>query len=78
MPCRGRPSGPAFDGPLTDLVQGTEDFAVASDAYIYGYPLVTMEMTRRVITNVSKQEGTRGRWARSSSCANIPTPLSVT
>jgi hypothetical protein len=32
----------------------------AIDAYIYGYPLVTMEMTRRVITNVSaKPEGTR-------------------
>ena len=29
------------------------------DAYIYGYPLVTMEMTRRVMTNVEKPEGTR-------------------
>ena len=27
------------------------------DAYIYGYPLVTMEMTRRVMTNVEKPEG---------------------
>jgi hypothetical protein len=50
----------AFDGPLVDLVEGTEDFALASDAYVYGYPLVTMEMTRRVITNVASQEGTRG------------------
>ena len=50
----------AIDGPLTDLVEGAEDFEVASDAYIYGYPLVTMEMTRRVITNVAKPEGTRG------------------
>ena len=33
---------------------------IAIDAYIYGYPLVTMEMTRRVITNVEKPEGTRG------------------
>ncbi len=31
---------------------------LAVDAYIYGYPLVTMEYTRRVITNVSKPEGT--------------------
>jgi hypothetical protein len=30
----------------------------AVDAYIYGYPLVTMEMTRRVMTNVEKPEGT--------------------
>ena len=33
---------------------------LAQDAYIYGYPLVTMEMTRRVITNVADAEGTRG------------------
>ena len=29
------------------------------EAYIYGYPLVTMEMTRRVMTNVDKPAGTR-------------------
>jgi hypothetical protein len=29
------------------------------DAYVYGYPLVTMEMTRRVMSNVEKPEGTR-------------------
>ncbi len=50
----------AFDGPLVDLVNGTEDFGIASDAYIYGYPLVTMEMTRRVVTNVAAPKGTRG------------------
>ncbi len=50
----------ALDGPLADLVEGTEDFEVASDAYVYGYPLVTMEMTRRVITNAATVEGTRG------------------
>src|ERR1700742_3023040 len=40
--------------------QGLEDFWLASDAYIFGYPLVTMEMTRRVITNVAEPVGTRG------------------
>ncbi len=49
----------ALDGPLADLVEGAEDFEIASDAYIYGYPLVTMEMTRRVMTNVAAPEGTR-------------------
>ena len=39
---------------------GVDDFVVAQDAYIYGYPLVTMEMTRRVITNAASVEGTRG------------------
>lgn len=50
----------AFDGPLTDLVTGSEEFWTAVDAYIYGYPLVTMEMTRRVITNVAETKGSRG------------------
>ena len=31
----------------------------AIDAYVYGYPLVTMEMTRRRSTNVGAPEGTR-------------------
>src|SRR5258707_15315306 len=50
----------AIDGPITDLTEGAEDFRAASDAYVYGYPLVTMEMTRRVITNVAQVQGTRG------------------
>lgn len=29
------------------------------EAYIYGYPLVTMEFTRRVMTNVKQPEGSR-------------------
>ncbi|MDL2400405.1 DUF1254 domain-containing protein [Rhizobium mayense] len=40
--------------------EGLEDFWIATDAYIYGYPLVTMEMTRRVVTNVPEVKGTRG------------------
>ncbi|QJP14642.1 DUF1254 domain-containing protein [Starkeya sp. ORNL1] len=49
----------AWDGPIADLVDDADGFKLASDAYVYGYPLVTMEMTRRVITNVAKPEGTR-------------------
>jgi len=44
-----------------------EAFPDAVEAYIYGYPLVTMEMTRRVMTNVEKPAGTRapmGQFAR--------------
>ncbi len=48
------------DSPILGIVEGTEEFAAASDAYIYGYPLITMEMTRRIITNVAAPEGTRG------------------
>src|SRR5262245_56414012 len=32
----------------------------AIDAYIYAYPLVTMDMTRRVTTNVAEPTATRG------------------
>ncbi len=34
------------------VVTEAEALAIGVDAYIYGYPLVTMEMTRRVMTNV--------------------------
>lgn len=42
------------------LFEGLEDFWLATDAYIFGYPLVTMEMTRRVLTNVATPTGARG------------------
>ena len=47
-------------GESLGIGEGLEDFWLATDAYVYGYPLVTMEMTRRVITNVAAVEGTRG------------------
>lgn len=34
-----------------------EILGIGVDTYIYGYPLVTMELTRRVSTNVTKPEG---------------------
>ena len=46
-------------GEFLGIGEGLEEFALATDAYIYGYPLVTMEMTRRVITNVAAPAGTR-------------------
>src|SRR5262245_35615077 len=49
---------PANWGEL-NLGEGLEDFWLATDAYIYGYPLVTVEMTRRVITNVATPQATR-------------------
>ncbi len=36
--------------------KGATDIGV--EAYVYGYPLVTMEMTRRVMTNVAAPQGT--------------------
>jgi hypothetical protein len=44
---------------LAGHVREFEARETAIDAYIFGYPLVTMEMTRRVMTNVAAPEGTR-------------------
>src|SRR5262245_58760486 len=41
------------------MPKGSDPKALAVAAYIYGYPLVTMEMTRRVMTNVEKPDSTR-------------------
>lgn len=44
-----------------DKMPDAEEAAkIGVEAYIYGYPLVTMEMTRRISTNVPTVEGTRG------------------
>ena len=43
------------------VVQDTKEleaFETAKDVYIYAYPLMTMEMTRRVTTSVTTPEGT--------------------
>lgn len=55
--------------------EGAEDFWVATDAYIYGYPLVTMEMTRRVLTNIAAPTGARGApMGQLTSLREYPTP----
>lgn len=48
----------ADDGLAAKAFEGLEDFWLATDAYVYGYPLVTMEMTRRIMTNVAQPAGT--------------------
>src|SRR6478736_8884467 len=50
------------------------DFWLATDAYIYGYPLVTMEMTRRVFTNVARPEGTHAPMGQLIKMREYPTP----
>ncbi|MFN8627239.1 MAG: DUF1254 domain-containing protein [Candidatus Binatia bacterium] len=46
-------------GEVEDAAKEREAKDTALDAYIFGYPLVTMEMTRRVMTNVAAPEGSR-------------------
>jgi hypothetical protein len=45
--------------PASEHLSPDEAKALALETYIYGYPLVTVEMTRRVMTNVEKVDGTR-------------------
>jgi hypothetical protein len=44
--------------PSAQALTADEAKAIAEEAYIYGYPLVTMEYTRRVLTNVAEPQGT--------------------
>jgi hypothetical protein len=48
--------------------------AIAEDAYIYGYPLVTMEITRRVLTNVPKPTGDIAPMGQLGLSRYYPTP----
>lgn len=45
--------------PKSDTLSAEEATEIAMDAYIYGYPLVTVEMTRRVMTNVDTVQAPR-------------------
>jgi hypothetical protein len=50
-----------------------EALALATEAYVYAYPLVTMEITRRVMTNAAKPEGTHapmGQFVRARTYPN--------
>jgi hypothetical protein len=47
---------------------------IALDAYIYGYPLVTMEFTRRVLTNVAKPDGKKAPMGQLALMRSYPTP----
>ncbi len=51
---------------------GLEDLWLATDAYVFGYPLVTMEMTRRVFTNVPGVETLRAPMGQLVKARNYP------
>ena len=45
---------------------------IAVEAYMYAYPLVTMELTRRVMTNVDKPEGSKAPMGQFARLRNYP------
>jgi hypothetical protein len=46
---------------------------IATDAYIYGYPLVTVEMTRRIVTNVGAPVGLHAPMGQFAIAREYPT-----
>ena len=50
-------TGCGTSSPVVQDAKELEAFETAKDAYIYAYPLMTMEMTRRVSTNVTTPAG---------------------
>src|SRR5262245_23812630 len=49
-------TGSALAQPAAKLSE-EQALALGTEAYVYGYPLITMEMTRRVVTNVAAPQG---------------------
>lgn len=46
--------GTATPAPAAESLTQAEAAAIATDAYVFGYPLVTMEFTRRIMTNSAR------------------------
>jgi hypothetical protein len=63
------PKPPRVKGKMTTR-EATE---IATDAYIFGYPLVVMDMTRRVMTNVRRPEGMRAPMGQFARVRTFPT-----
>jgi hypothetical protein len=51
----------------------TEAEEIGEDAYIYGYPVITMDLTRRVTTNVAAPEGLRAPVGQFANAREYPT-----
>jgi hypothetical protein len=68
------PPGAPAAVPAPDQAKEQEAFDLGVEAYIYGYPLVTMEMTRRVMTNVAKPVGKAAPMGQFARLRAYPTP----
>src|SRR6476620_4611061 len=52
----GREAGGAPGQPKLSEKQATE---IGTDVYVYGYPFITLEITRRLTTNIAEPAGLR-------------------
>jgi hypothetical protein len=55
-----------------DKLTEQEAAQIGTEAYIFGYPLVTMEYTRRVTTNVAEPEGLHAPMGQFASARTYP------
>ncbi len=65
-------TGVAQEQALADELLGHTDFRLAVEAHTYACPLVTMEYTRRVLTNVAEPKGTRAPMGRIGRLGEYP------
>jgi hypothetical protein len=65
---------PKKESPKPAGPSAQEAINIATEAYIFGYPLVTMEMTRRVLTNVAAPEAQKAPMGRFARLRKYPTP----
>jgi len=70
--CAGQQT-PHGAAPGTAAENEQELYESAIDAYLYGYPLVTMELTRRVMTNVEAPDVHRAPMGRFANMREYPT-----
>jgi hypothetical protein len=61
-------------GGLAGAMTDAQAEQLATDAYLYAYPLVTMDVTRRVMTNVEKPEPTKAPMNQFANLKKYPTP----
>ena len=77
-----QPGAPVQTSATPGLSQ-SETTDIATEAYVYAYPLVTMEYTRRGLTNVAAAEdtnapmATRSRASGVRSCGLPPAPAAT-
>src|SRR3712207_3847929 len=69
---RAQAQSTAQDAPIVGNHVVADPLELAVDAYIYGYPLVTVEMTRRVLANVAAPEGKNAPMGQFASLREYP------